>query len=205
MERQNNEIQLEFQMTKGELAEYCVNVTVKEIWSQKLVVAVFVMFLLAGVGKGLLMAALGMGVEYLEGVVVCWCLFMGGILAVSCILLYWQCGRQGFLKPRVYKVEQGYLCCENDKSRIPCSWYSYQAETHRVLILRRSVARKNHVFLAVPKRIFPDRVTMDRFLEQFQNPQAVEDDGHVVEGLFNFYFFMDQRAWGDMECQSHFT
>lgn len=25
MERQNNEIQLEFQMTKGELAEYCVN------------------------------------------------------------------------------------------------------------------------------------------------------------------------------------
>ena len=195
MERQNNEIQLEFQMTKGELAEYCVNVTVKEIWSQKLVVAVFVMFLLAGVGKGLLMAALGMGVEYLEGVVVCWCLFMGGILAVSCILLYWQCGRQGFLKPRVYKVEQGYLCCENDKSRIPCSWYSYQAETHRVLILRRSVARKNHVFLAVPKRIFPDRVTMDRFLEQFQNPQAVEDDGHVVEGLFNFYFFMDQKAW----------
>ena len=56
MERQNNEIQLEFQMTKGELAEYCVNVTVKEIWSQKLVVAVFVMFLLAGVGKGLLTA-----------------------------------------------------------------------------------------------------------------------------------------------------
>nr|WP_094099314.1 hypothetical protein [Enterocloster clostridioformis] len=36
---------------------------------------------------------------------------------------------------------------------------------------------------------------MDRFLEQFQNPQAVEDDGHVVEGLFNFYFFMDQKAW----------
>ncbi len=49
--------------------------------------------------------------------------------------------------------------------------------------------------LAVPKRIFPDRVTMDRFLEQFQNPQAVEDDGHVTEGLFNFYFFMDQKAW----------
>ena len=71
----------------------------------------------------------------------------------------------------------------------------FLAETHRVLILRRSVARKNHVFLAVPKRIFPDRVTMDRFLEQFQNPQAVEDDGHVVEGLFNFYFFMDQKAW----------
>ena len=45
------------------------------------------------------------------------------------------------------------------------------------------------------KRIFPDRVTMDRFLEQFQNPQAVEDDGHVTEGLFNFYFFMDQKAW----------
>lgn len=103
MEGQNNEIQLEFQMTKDELAEYL-----------------------------------------------------------------------GFLKPRTYRVRKGYLCCENDKSRIPCSWYLYRAETHRVL-------------------------------EQFQNPQAVEDDGHVAEGLFNFYFFMDQRAWGDMECQSHFT
>ena len=36
---------------------------------------------------------------------------------------------------------------------------------------------------------------MDRFLEQFQNPQAVEDDGHAAEGLCNFYFFMDQKAW----------
>lgn len=34
---------------------------------------------------------------------------------------------------------------------------------------------------------------MDRFLEQFQNPQAVEDDGHVVEGLFNFYFLWTRR------------
>ena len=29
--------------------------------------------------------------------------------------------------------------------------------------------------------VFPGQVTMDRFLEQFQNPQAVEDDGHVTE------------------------
>ena len=87
------------------------------------------------------------------------------------------------------------MCCKNDKSRIPCSWYTYRAETPRVLILGRPAARKNYVFLAVPKRMFPDRETMDRFLDQFTDPQAVEDDGHVAEGIFNFYFFMDQRAW----------
>ena len=36
MEGEKVETGLEFQMTKGELAEYCVNVTVKGIWSQKL-------------------------------------------------------------------------------------------------------------------------------------------------------------------------
>ena len=44
---------------------------------------------------------------------------------------------------------------------------------------------------------------MDRFLEQFQNPQAVEDDGHVTEGLFNFYFFMDQKAWSMPEFREY--
>ncbi len=195
MEGEKVETELEFQMTKGELAEYCVNVTVKGIWSQKLYVAVFGMLLLAGVGEGMLMAVMGKGLGYLGGAVFCWCLFAGGILAVSCILLYWQCSRLGFLKPRAYKVEKGYLCCKNDKSRIPCSWYTYRAETPRVLILGRPAARKNYVFLAVPKRMFPDRETMDRFLDQFTNPQAVEDDGHVAEGIFNFYFFMDHRAW----------
>ena len=52
MEGEKVETGLEFQMTKGELAEYCVNVTVKGIWSQKLAVAVFGMLLLAGVGEG---------------------------------------------------------------------------------------------------------------------------------------------------------
>ena len=172
MEGENIETGLEFQMTKGELAEYCVNVTVKGIWSQKLYVAVFGMLLLAGVGEGMLMAVMGKGLGYLGGAVFCWCIFAGGILAVSCILLYWQCSRLGFLKPRAYKVEKGYLCCKNDKSRIPCSWYTYRAETPRVLILGRPAARKNYVFLAVPKRMFPDRETMDRFLDQFTNPQA---------------------------------
>ena len=117
MEGEKVETGLEFQMTKGELAEYCVNVTVKGIWSQKLAVAVFGMLLLAGVGEGMLMAVMGKGLGYLGGAVFCWCLFAGGILAVSCILLYWQCSRLGFLKPRAYKVEKGYLCCKNDKSR----------------------------------------------------------------------------------------
>ena len=45
MEGEKVETGLEFQMTKGELAEYCVNVTVKGIWSQKLAVAVFGMLL----------------------------------------------------------------------------------------------------------------------------------------------------------------
>lgn len=188
MEGENIETGLEFQMTKGELAEYCVNVTVKGIWSQKLYVAVFGMLLLAGVGEGMLMAVMGKGLGYLGGAVFCWCIFAGGILAVSCILLYWQCSRLGFLKPRAYKVEKGYLCCKNDKSRIPCSWYTYRAETPRVLILGRPAARKNYVFLAVPKRMFPDRETMDRFLDQFTNPQAVEDDGHVAEGILTFIF-----------------
>ena len=105
MEGEKVETELEFQMTKGELAEYCVNVTVKGIWSQKLAVAVFGMLLLAGVGEGMLMAVMGKGLGYLRGAVFCWCLFAGGILAVSCILLYWQCSRLEFLKPRAYKVE----------------------------------------------------------------------------------------------------
>lgn len=61
MEGEKVETELEFQMTKGELAEYCVNVTVKGIWSQKLAVAVFGMLLLAGVGEGMLMAVMGKG------------------------------------------------------------------------------------------------------------------------------------------------
>lgn len=67
MEGENIETGLEFQMTKGELAEYYVNVTVKGIWSQKLYVAVFGMLLLAGVGEGMLMAVMGKGLGYLGG------------------------------------------------------------------------------------------------------------------------------------------
>ncbi len=74
MEGEKVETELEFQMTKGELAEYCVNVTVKGIWSQKLAVAVFGMLLLAGVGEGMLMAVMGKGLGYLGGAVFCWCL-----------------------------------------------------------------------------------------------------------------------------------
>ena len=146
MEGEKVETELEFQMTKGELAEYCVNVTVKGIWSQK-------------AGRGSIWNAPfgrrwrrnaygrhGKGAGISGGAVFCWCLFAGGILAVSCILLYWQCSRLGFLKPRAYKVEKGYLCCKNDKSRIPCSWYTYRAETPRVLILGRPAARKTMCF-----------------------------------------------------------
>ena len=64
MEGEKVETGLEFQMTKGELAEYCVNVTVKGIWSQKLAVAVFGMLLLAGVGEGMLMAVMGKGLAF---------------------------------------------------------------------------------------------------------------------------------------------
>ena len=52
MEGENIETGLEFQMTKGELAEYCVNVTVKGIWSQKLAVAVFRVFFCIGNAAG---------------------------------------------------------------------------------------------------------------------------------------------------------
>ena len=197
MEGEKVETELEFQMTKGELAEYCVNVTVKGIWSQKLAVAVFGMLLLAGVGEGMLMSVIlyCLGICKLVQKPVHGFSVRKHTFRNSQKHIVFSCSRLGFLKPRAYKVEKGYLCCKNDKSRIPCSWYTYRAETPRVLILGRPAARKNYVFLAVPKRMFPDRETMDRFLDQFTNPQAVEDDGHVAEGIFNFYFFMDHRAW----------
>ena len=34
---------------------------------------------------------------------------------------------------------------------------------------------------------------MDRFLEQFQNPQAVEDDGHVTEAYLIFISLWTRR------------
>lgn len=192
---------LEFQLTKSELMEYCVKVAVKSIWMQKLEVAVFAMMFIASAGEGLLMAAMGNGMGDFMLSLFCVCLFAFAILAVTCVLLYWQCGRQGFLKPRAYRIEEGYLVSENDNVRIPCSRYTYQAGTFRVLILGRPEAEKNIVYLPFPKRIFPDREAMDSFLNLFKKPQAAKDQGHVVKGTFNFCFFMDQTAWSHLWTQ----
>ena len=86
MEGEKVETGLEFQMTKGELAEYCVNVTVKGIWSQKLYVAVFGMLLLAGVGEGMLMAVMG------KGLLVSFCRRNTGCIVYSYVLAMQQAG-----------------------------------------------------------------------------------------------------------------
>lgn len=95
MEGEKVETELEFQMTKGELAEYCVNVTVKGIWSQKLAVAVFGMLLLAGVGEGMLMAVMGKGLGYLGGscvLLVSFCRRNTGCFVYSSVLAVQQAG-----------------------------------------------------------------------------------------------------------------
>ena len=161
----------------------------------KLAVAVFGMLLLAGVGEGMLMAVMWERAGISGGAVFCWCLLQAGILAVSCILLYWQCSRLGFLKPRAYKVEKGYLCCKMTKAGFRVPGIHIGLKTPRVLILGRPAARKTMCFWLFLNVCFPDRETMDQFWTNLQIPRQWRDDGHVAEGIFNFYFFMDQRAW----------
>lgn len=192
---------LRFRLTRPELLEFSVRTCFTTLWLRRTFFVAAGVILFMGFVMDLIQVLAG-------GDLLFNLLSMIGKISVFLLVLillhltvYIRLVRMGYLEPMVLRVEDGYLFCDKNNSRTPCSYYTYQAATPRVLILGRKVTNVSLEAVPIPKRLFGDRGEMERFMELFRQAPYTEDKEHAGGGRFNLYFVLDNASWSHVFTQ----
>lgn len=183
---------MRFTFTKAEIREFAARMTLAAL--QKLWIF-WILFILYMAGELIMTVALqrswqGFVLSLISG---------GSVLAILLVVMYLinycQALKAGMLEPAAYWIEDGCLCCEKNRTRIPCSDYVRRWESRHLIVLGWESGRYNLAATPIPKRVFGDKGEMEAFLSAFCPAAHAAGQEHAGGGRFNYYFRMDPGSW----------